>query len=70
MTIFHVGDKVKYTGRRAHLDKAKSFLNDRDIYEVQYVERGIDGACDWDDITLVGIIGRWCEFNFELIEGV
>jgi len=57
MAYLNVGDIVSYTGN----DKR---LMGRRIYTVSRIDRGIDGAYDWDDIYLEGREGKFCEFDF------
>ncbi len=70
MPYFYAGDKVKVTkltslGGKNKLPKG---LNWNKIYTITDIRRGIDGAYDYDDVTLEGISGKWCEFDFELVK--
>ena len=67
--MFYVGDRVKVAQRTClgGLQEVPKGLEKGIVYTIIQINRGIDGAWDWDDIWLEGISGRFCEFDFEEI---
>lgn len=61
-TRFNVGDLVS-------LKSDHRCFKRRTVFKVENVRRGIDGCYDWDDLTLEGIDGKFCEFDFVLVKG-
>ena len=59
MAHLDIGDKVV-------INKPVQGLEKGEVYEVWYIERGLDGAYDWDDIFIKGKHGKFCEFDFEI----
>lgn len=59
----YVGDKV--TPSKNNLD---SRLEQGKVYTITRINRGIDGAYDFDDIYLGGVSGSICEFILDTVE--
>ena len=57
MTTFQIGDKVQINTPTKGLEADK-------VYTIRDINRGIDGAYDWDEIYLEGFTQHFCEFNF------
>jgi len=56
-----------YMGDLVEVDKPAKGLVPGTIYTVTYVNRGVDGAYDFDDVFLEGVEGAFCEFIFRRV---
>ena len=61
MTTLNTGDKVV-------INKPTRDLTENTVYVIRRINRGIDGAYDWDEIYLEGHTNHFCEFNFNKVE--
>lgn len=57
-----------YENDKVMINKPVKGLKENKIYTVEKVNRGIDGACDFDDVFLVGVEGSFCEFDFRRVK--
>lgn len=53
-----IGDMVKFKCEDHELAGNRSF-------RVTDIDRGLNGAYDWDDVSLEGVKGKFCEFDLE-----
>lgn len=54
-----IGNLVKF--KKGNL----SGLNNKQPYKITDIRRSLDGAYDFDDVSLEGLKGTFCEFDLE-----
>ena len=58
-----------YVDEKVVIKKPVRGLEEGKVYTIRQINRGIDGACDYDDIYLEGIPDKsFCEFDFRRVK--